>query len=162
MFPFASCRPSYTTVSQKVPGMVLLHCNTVTYEIAHQIALKVGSLSVFTFAFSILTLLEAPVEGFFRNLAKFGCSIRYHVLHCCETCPLEAHFQSREQSNATWSEMWRLWWLYEDRNVYILGELLQNKRRVGFEVFTAVIMKNGVFWDVMQCGSSKDRRIRGS
>jgi hypothetical protein len=29
---------------------------------------------------------------------------------------------------------------------------------VGFEVFTAVTMKNGVFWDVMPCGSCKNRR----
>jgi hypothetical protein len=29
---------------------------------------------------------------------------------------------------------------------------------VKYEVFTAVTMKNGVFWDVMQCGSCKNRR----
>jgi hypothetical protein len=29
---------------------------------------------------------------------------------------------------------------------------------VRFEVFTAVIMKNGVFWDVTPCGSCKSRR----
>jgi hypothetical protein len=28
---------------------------------------------------------------------------------------------------------------------------------VRFEVFTAVIMKNGVFWDVTPCGSCKSR-----
>jgi hypothetical protein len=28
---------------------------------------------------------------------------------------------------------------------------------VRFEVFTAVTMKNGVFWDVMPCGSCKNR-----
>jgi hypothetical protein len=28
---------------------------------------------------------------------------------------------------------------------------------VRFDVFTAVTMKNGVFWDVTQCGSSKNR-----
>jgi hypothetical protein len=31
-----------------------------------------------------------------------------------------------------------------------------------FEVFTAVTMKNGVFWDVMQCGSCRNRRFRGT
>jgi hypothetical protein len=31
-----------------------------------------------------------------------------------------------------------------------------------FEVFTAVTMKNGVFWDVTPCGSSKNRRFRGT
>jgi cytidine deaminase len=28
---------------------------------------------------------------------------------------------------------------------------------VRFEVFTAVTMKNGVFWDVTPCGSCKNR-----
>jgi hypothetical protein len=30
------------------------------------------------------------------------------------------------------------------------------------EVFTAVTMKNGVFWDVMPCGSCKNRRFGGT
>jgi hypothetical protein len=33
---------------------------------------------------------------------------------------------------------------------------------VKFEVFTAVIMKNGVFLDVMPCGSCKNRRFGGT
>jgi hypothetical protein len=34
----------------------------------------------------------------------------------------------------------------------------KNKPLCGrFEVFTAVTMKNGVFWDVTPCGSSKNR-----
>jgi hypothetical protein len=32
---------------------------------------------------------------------------------------------------------------------------------VRFEVFTAVTMKNGVFWDVMPCGSCKYRLFEG-
>jgi hypothetical protein len=31
-----------------------------------------------------------------------------------------------------------------------------------FEVFTAVTMKNGVFWDVTPCGSCKNRRFGGT
>jgi hypothetical protein len=31
-----------------------------------------------------------------------------------------------------------------------------------FEVFTAVTMNNGVFWDVMPCGSCKNRRFGGT
>jgi hypothetical protein len=31
--------------------------------------------------------------------------------------------------------------------------------KVRFEVFMAVAMKNGVFWDVMPCGSCKNRRF---
>jgi hypothetical protein len=33
---------------------------------------------------------------------------------------------------------------------------------VGFEVFTAVTMKNAVFWDVEPCGSCENRRFQGS
>jgi hypothetical protein len=35
-------------------------------------------------------------------------------------------------------------------------------RYVTFEVFTAVTMKNGVFWDVTSCGSCKNRRFGGT
>jgi hypothetical protein len=31
-----------------------------------------------------------------------------------------------------------------------------------FEVFTAVTMKNVVFWDVTPCGSCKNRRFEGT
>jgi hypothetical protein len=53
----------------------------------------------------VLPLLEAPAEGFFWNLPEFGRRIRFYVLCCCETCPLEAHFQSREQPKVTHSEI---------------------------------------------------------
>jgi hypothetical protein len=33
---------------------------------------------------------------------------------------------------------------------------------VRFEVFTAVTMKNVVFWDVMPCGFCKNRRFGGT
>jgi hypothetical protein len=33
---------------------------------------------------------------------------------------------------------------------------------VRFEVFTAVTMKNCVFWDVRPCGSCKNRRFGGT
>jgi hypothetical protein len=33
---------------------------------------------------------------------------------------------------------------------------------VGFEVFTAVTMKNAIFWDVMPCGSCENRRFGGT
>jgi hypothetical protein len=35
----------------------------------------------------------------------------------------------------------------------------QKRNYVRFEVFTAVTMKNGVFWVVMPCGSCKNRRF---
>jgi hypothetical protein len=33
---------------------------------------------------------------------------------------------------------------------------------VRFEVFMAVTMKNGVFWDVMPCGSFRNGRFGGT
>jgi hypothetical protein len=33
---------------------------------------------------------------------------------------------------------------------------------VRFEVFTAVTMKNGIFWDVTLCDSCKNRRFGGT
>jgi uncharacterized protein YbcV (DUF1398 family) len=38
----------------------------------------------------------------------------------------------------------------------------QQSGRVSFEVFTAVTMKNGVFWGVTPCGSCKNRRFLGT
>jgi hypothetical protein len=32
----------------------------------------------------------------------------------------------------------------------------------GFEVFTALTMKNGIFWDVTLCDSCKSRRFGGT
>jgi hypothetical protein len=37
-----------------------------------------------------------------------------------------------------------------------------NMVHVRFEVFTAVTMKNGVFWDVTPCGFCKNRRFGGT
>jgi hypothetical protein len=42
-----------------------------------------------------------------------------------------------------------------------LGHGVIKKELVEFEVFTAVTMKNGVFWDVTPCGSCKNRRFGG-
>jgi hypothetical protein len=40
---------------------------------------------------------------------------------------------------------------------------LQNDVKfVRLEVFTVVTMKNGIFWDVMSCGSCKNRRFGGT
>jgi hypothetical protein len=42
-----------------------------------------------------------------------------------------------------------------------LPDLMYNSA-VRFEVFTAVTMKNGVFWDVTSCGSCKNRCFGGT
>jgi hypothetical protein len=38
----------------------------------------------------------------------------------------------------------------------------QNKNDVGFEVFTAVSIKNAVFWDMAPCRSCVNRRFGGT
>jgi hypothetical protein len=55
----------------------------------------------------------------------------------------------------------------EERIASIIG--VQNNQRasnnfssVRFEVFTAVTMKNGVFWVVTPCGSCKNLRFGGT
>jgi hypothetical protein len=40
--------------------------------------------------------------------------------------------------------------------------ILMERLGVRFEVFTAVTMKNGVFWDVTPCVSCKNRRFEGT
>jgi hypothetical protein len=47
-------------------------------------------------------------------------------------------------------------------NIFLHANLKLVERYVRFEVFTAVTMKNGVFWDVMPCGSCKNRRFGGT
>jgi hypothetical protein len=50
------------------------------------------------------------------------------------------------------------------QSVYIINNILFpsliiSQKLVRFEVFTAVTMKNVVFWDVTPCGSCKNRRF---
>ena len=106
------------------------HCNGRTYDNAYLITFKVGPLRAYTLAPSILPLLEAPAEGFFWNFPGFSRRIRFDILHGCETRPLEAHFQGREQTKVTRSEIRRERCLGDDRNVFLGEELLHNKRCV--------------------------------
>jgi hypothetical protein len=46
--------------------------------------------------------------------------------------------------------------------VRVNGYMYHLSQVVRFEVFTAVTMKNGVFWDVTPCGSCKNRRFGGT
>jgi hypothetical protein len=98
--------------SQKVPGMVVSHCNGRAHGSAYLITFTAGPLRAhtYTLAPSILPLLEAPAEGFFWSSAV---AFRY-ALHGCGKCPLEAHFQSREQPKVTRSEIRRVRWLSDD------------------------------------------------
>jgi hypothetical protein len=48
-------------------------------------------------------------EGFFWDLPESGRRIPFAVLRGCETCPIQAHSQSK---------IWRVRWLGDDRNVF--------------------------------------------
>jgi hypothetical protein len=48
------------------------------------------------------------------------------------------------------------------RKVKIVVPLMKYMHCIRFEVFTAVTMKNGVFWVATPCGSCKNRRFRGT
>jgi hypothetical protein len=69
------------------------------------ITFKVGPLCIHTqthkLVQSILPLLAAPAEGFFRNLPESGRRIPFDALYGCATCPLETHFLRREQPKVT-------------------------------------------------------------
>jgi hypothetical protein len=106
-----------TMGSQKVPGMLVLHCNGRTYGNSYLVAFKVGPFQVHTLAPSILPLLVATADVLFWNLPEFGCPIRFGILHGYEKGPVETHFQSREQPKVTENEVRRLRWLGDDRNV---------------------------------------------
>ena len=79
---------------------------------AYLITFKVRSVCTHTLAPLILPLLEAPAEGFFWKLLEFGRRIPLDIFHGCETRPLEAHFQSREQPKVTRSEIRRVRWSF--------------------------------------------------
>jgi hypothetical protein len=49
-----------------------------------------------------------------------------------------------------------------DKNFYYTKCVANKLHSVRFEVFMAVTMKNGVFWDATPCGSCKNRRFGGT
>jgi hypothetical protein len=105
----------YTMDGQKVPGMMILHCNGRTYGNAYLITLKARPLRPHTH------LLHRSCHGWkhrrkasFLIFPEFGCHIRFDVFHGCETCPLEAQFQSRKQPQVTRSEIRRVRWLGDE------------------------------------------------
>jgi hypothetical protein len=71
-----------------------------------------------------LPFLEALAELFFWNIPQFSPCIRFDALYGGETCPFGAYFQSREQPKVTQSEIERVQWLGDDRNVFLREELL--------------------------------------
>jgi membrane-associated PAP2 superfamily phosphatase len=84
----------YAMGSKKVPGMMVLHSKGMAYGNTYLIVFKVGPSLTYALAPSILSLLEAPAEGFLWNLPEFGRPIRFDVL-------LEARFQSIEHPKVT-------------------------------------------------------------
>jgi hypothetical protein len=56
----------------------------------------------------------------------------------------------------------RISWLEMLAVIAIVAPCEEIHFSVRFEVFTAVTMNNGIFWDVTLCGSSKNRRFGGT
>jgi hypothetical protein len=103
--------------------MVVLHCNGSTYGNAYLTTFKRTHTRAHThthththtLAPSLLSLLEAPAEGFCWNLQEFGPRIPFDGLRGWETCPLEA-------GN---SEIRRVRWLGESRRAASSAKLAQ-------------------------------------
>jgi hypothetical protein len=53
-------------------------------------------------------------------------------------------------------------WIHSALQQYQMDAWQPRMGDVRFEIFTAVTMKNGVFWDVTPCGSCKNRRFGGT
>jgi hypothetical protein len=92
-------------------GWILLNGSAIRQRVSNR--LKIRTLAnarahTYTQAPSTLPLLGAPAEGFCWNLPEFGRCIPVDVLQGCETYPLEAQFQSREQPEITGSEIRRV------------------------------------------------------
>jgi hypothetical protein len=66
-------------------------------------------------------LLEAPAGGLFWNVPEFGRRTRFDAHNGFETCPLEAHFQSRKQPKVTQSENRRLQWFGDEKTNFRPG-----------------------------------------
>jgi hypothetical protein len=115
--------------SQNILRIVVSNCNGITYGNAYLITFKVEHLRTDTC--SIDPAIVGSTDG--RHLSKSSGvrpSIWFDVLHGCVTCSLEAHLRSREQQKVTRSEIRRVQWLGDDRNVFLDKELLHNKRSV--------------------------------
>jgi hypothetical protein len=73
-------------------------------------------------------------------------------------------FTMRQASNVARNGRGRkhvaFWWGSHKGDIVIGGVVIL--KYVRFEDFTAVAMKNGVFWDVTPCGSCKNRRFGGT
>jgi hypothetical protein len=109
-----------TMGSQKVPGMILLHCYGRAYVSSCLMTFEVRSLRARTH-----TNRSCHCWKQRRNIPEFGRRIRFDALHGCESCPLEAHFRSREQPRVTRSEIRRVQCLGDDTtNAVWLGALL--------------------------------------
>jgi hypothetical protein len=67
---------------------------------------------------------------------------------------------SPRTARALW--VYQLDYLLKYSHYWTLPDLSIRNNSVRFEVFTAVTMKNGVFWVVTPCGSCKNRRFGGT
>jgi hypothetical protein len=91
-----------------------------------------------------------------------GCVVLLHYI-CFTPELLEAPPPPTHTQSNLWPDMLLCvegWWglLVPAALLY----MMQIQQFVRFEIFMVVTMKNGVFWDVMACGSCKNRRFGGT
>jgi hypothetical protein len=71
-------------------------------------------------------------------------------------------FQVRQLDVTNPTDIWQHWYILWYMQL-MLGIVHKKKELYeSFEVFMAVTMKNGVFWDVTPCGTCKNRRFSGT
>jgi hypothetical protein len=85
--------------------------------------------------------MSSKTGSFYLSLEQLSMFLIYHSVNL--TVPFRCVLLARSVHRFSWC---------------IASELLP----VGFEVFTAVTMKNGVFLGVTPCGSCKNRRFGGT
>jgi hypothetical protein len=100
----------------KFPGVGILRCNVRTYGNVYLITYTVGPLCTHTHFLIDPVIVQNTAQAFCCNLSEFSPRIPFYVLYGGKGCPLEAHFQNREQPKVTQSEIRRASWLGADRN----------------------------------------------
>jgi hypothetical protein len=112
--------------------------------------------SFFQFCFSILWKMSEHIFGSTRMPAYYYIMEKTLIHFCwilwyCETIITISRYMMKEVCP-----------FYREFTYSFIMIPAKKNNFVRFEVFTAVTMKNGVFWDVTPFGSCKNRRMGGT
>jgi hypothetical protein len=118
-----------------------------------------------------------PVNGLILFRATFAETTNRNLYSCLQyipqhvrnfQMPMSADYRCYSLYNGFPFHLTTLLWVsVEDRISYILllVDMVASSldpERVRFEIFTAVTIKNAVFWDVTPCGSCRDSSFEGT